>query len=247
MTKRIFAHRGLSRLAPENTLAAFRALKPHRVPWLETDLDLTADGDIIILHDADLDRTTDHTGSVHELTHTELANVDAGSWFGDAFIGEPLPTLDQVMAIVNEDQLNVNFELKAHLADDPVRRDQLIDQFSDALGHLNPKSDILVSSFSPEMLQRFSAVQPDVKTAALFKKEQLDLDWISIAKAAGASAVHPEVVGLTKERVQAMKTAGLDVNVWTVNSLSQANQLFNWGVDGVFTDIAQDFPSRYLN
>ena len=247
MTKQIFAHRGLSRLAPENTLAAYRELKKHGVKWLETDLDLTQDGDIVILHDADLDRTTDHSGSVHELTHDELAKVDAGSWFSDAFIGEPLPTLAQVIQVINADQLNVNFELKAHLAGDPVRRDQLIRQFSAALAGVNPASQILVSSFSPEMLTRFSAVQPAIKTAVLFKREQLAQDWIAIAQKTGASAVHPEVGGLTKDRVRALKAAGLAVNVWTVNSLSKANQLFNWGVDGVFTDISQDFPSRYLN
>ncbi|WP_288531572.1 glycerophosphodiester phosphodiesterase family protein, partial [uncultured Secundilactobacillus sp.] len=79
------------------------------------------------------------------------------------------------------------------------------------------------------------------------KREQLAQDWIAIAQKTGASAVHPEVWGLTKDRVRALKAAGLAVNVWTVNSLSKANQLFNWGVDGVFTDISQDFPSRYLN
>lgn len=247
MTKKIFAHRGLSRLAPENTLAAYRELKKHGVKWFETDIDITKDGDIVMLHDADLDRTTDHSGPLHDLSHDEMLKVDAGSWFSDVFMGEPLPTLSQVIQVINEDHLNVNFELKDHLTTDLVLLDQLITQFSVDISDINDNSQILVSSFSTEMLQRFSAVKPTIKTAMILKKEQLGENCIEIAQKIGANAVHPQVVGLTKNMVRSLKEAGFDVNVWTVNSLSKANQLFNWGVDGVFTDISHKFPTWYFS
>ena len=82
---RVIAHRGMSTLAPENTLAAFRLCAEHGVRWFEFDCDLLADGTVVVIHDDTLDRTTDHTGGYHALTAADLGLIDAGSWFGAGF------------------------------------------------------------------------------------------------------------------------------------------------------------------
>ena len=110
---RVYAHRGMSALAPENTLAAFALCAEHGVRWFELDVDVLADGTVVVVHDTTLDRTTDRGGAYHGLSAADLAGIDCGSWFSAAFAGEPLPTLPQVVALMNESGLNANVELKS--------------------------------------------------------------------------------------------------------------------------------------
>lgn len=243
-TKRIFAHRGMSQLAPENTLAAFHKVKESGVHWLETDLDLTADGHIVILHDESIDRTTDKKGAIHELTLAEVESADAGSWFGPEFTGQRIPTLTQLIDLINADGLNVNFELKPYLGGD-ARAAKLIDGFAAELKRVSPTSQVIVSSFNASMLKQFKALSPETPTAILFKRNQLNENWAAVADATGSKIIHPDVRGLTQERVRKLKQAGYQLNVWTVNNLRTAYQLFNWGVDGVFTDISHRFPEAF--
>ncbi|MGL0747628.1 glycerophosphodiester phosphodiesterase family protein [Secundilactobacillus paracollinoides] len=243
-TKRVFAHRGMSQLAPENTLAAFHKVKESGVHWLETDLDLTADGQIVILHDESIDRTTDKKGAIHELTLAEVETADAGSWFGSEFTGQRIPTLPQLIDLINADGLNVNFELKPYLGRDE-RATTLIEGFAKELKRVSPQSQVIVSSFNATMLKQFKALSPDTPTAMLFKRTQSKQDWAAIATDTGSKIIHPDVRGLTRARVEKLKKAGFELNVWTVNSLKAAYHLFDWGVDGVFTDISHRFPEAY--
>ncbi|PKF50790.1 glycerophosphoryl diester phosphodiesterase [Enterovibrio nigricans] len=242
--KTLFAHRGMSSLAPENTLAAFSLVKEHGLTWIECDVDVLADGTIVVSHDDTLDRCTDRTGSLYDLTREDLEDIDAGSWFADDFIGERIPTFGQLIALVNVHKLNINVEIKSCTAG-MAMTEKLIDGVIKGLENLSDDCDLLVSSFNPLALAEFKRRSPETAVACLFEKETLQPDWLSILQACGADAIHVEDTSVTKERVIAMKEQGFMVNVYTVNNLARANQLFNWGVDGVFTDIGQSFPSRY--
>lgn len=242
--KTLFAHRGMSALAPENTLAAFNLCPEYGLSWVEVDVDVLADGTVVVSHDDTLDRCTNRTGSLYDQTFEDLQDIDAGSWFGDNFIGEPLPTFSQFIELVNKHKLNINVEIKSCTAG-WEHTEKLIDGVINGLKKLNRNSDLLVSCFNPLALAEFKRRSPDTAVACLFEKETLQQDWLSILQACHAEAIHVENDGLTKEMVHEMKHHGYAVNVYTVNDLARANQLFNWGVDGVFTDVGHLFPSRY--
>lgn len=239
--KTIFAHRGMSSLAPENTLAAFRLCHSHNVQWLECDVDILGDDTLVMSHDDTLDRCTNRSGSLYDLTQQDLTQIDAGSWFAEPFAGEPIPTFHQFIALLNELKLDANIEIKSCTAG-WQKTLKLIDGVIEGLKQLDSDRKVIISSFNHLALYEFKKRAPQYPTACLFTKETLWEDWESMLQACQAEYIHPEDEGLTREHVAAFKAKGYKVNVYTVNSLLRANQLFNWGVDGIFTDIAQQFP-----
>lgn len=240
LKRQVIAHRGLNRLAPENTLAAFRLAAEHGCQWIETDVDILKDGTPIIMHDTLLDRTTNATGYFYDLDSTDIANIDAGSWFSSQYAGEPIPTLRQLVDLMNETGLNANIELKSNERGKATSM-QLIDNTLAELDRLDPEREIIISSFNHLLLHHVHEARPDIPIGALFVVDNLWEDWKSILELVGATYIHPEDAGLTPHKVAAFREAGYGVNVWTVNGKDRANELFNWGVTGVFTDIANEF------
>lgn len=233
-----FAHRGLSATHPENTLAAFTAAADAGFTWCETDVDLAACGTPVLLHDTDLDRTTNFSGSLYEHTAEQLASADAGSWFAPEFAGEPVPTLAQLIDLMNQRGLNANIELKSN-EQGRERSLQLVDAVIEQLDRLEPGRLALVSSFNHLLLAELKRRAPQYRVGALFTREMLQPDWLSVLELINADAVHIQSDGLTRATVGQLRAAGYDVNVWTVNSRARANELRNWGVTGVFTDSAE--------
>ena len=236
LERAVLAHRGLPSVAPENTMAAFRAAADAGAGWIETDVDLLADGTPVLIHDTALERTTDRGGSIYGLRAADLAHVDAGSWFGPDFAGERLPTLEAFIDFVNERGINANIELKAN-EQGAARSVELVDTLAAALERLDAGRQVLVSSFSQPLLMAFHQRHPRYATAVLYESATIRPDWRSVAELCGAVAIHPEDTGLTEAMVRAVRAAGYGVNVWTVNRPDRANQLFNWGCTGVFTDV----------
>jgi len=239
--KKIIAHRGLPALAPENTMAAFNSAVSFGAKWIETDIGITSDGVLVIMHDDYLDRTTSIAGPLVDTSWSDLQKASAGSWYGSDFASEKVPTVEEFINFVNEHQINVNFELKSVIG----RRanelaDNLVAQFATLLEKLNPNINVIVSSFNPLMLMKLKNIKPNVRLAVLFEDHTFYEDWTLIMQAVGAEIIHPQSEGLTKEQVLEMKSYDYEVNVWTVNERDRANELFNWGVDGVFTDRFSD-------
>nr|NLD41748.1 glycerophosphoryl diester phosphodiesterase [Actinomycetales bacterium] len=240
----VIAHRGMSSLAPENTLAAFRLCAEHGVTRFELDVDLLADGTVIVLHDSTLDRTTNRTGAYHELSRADLGRIDAGSWFSPEFAGEPVPTLDQVVDLMNENGLDANVELKVRRVPAAQQR-ALVTAVARDLDRLDPDRDVLISSFSPLLLHEFRRVVPGARIGILFENKRMNGLWHSVGLMLDAAALHPSDSTVTRKSVRRFREAGYEVNVYTVNSRERAEQLAEWGVTGVFTDRAQDFPEDW--
>ena len=237
----IFGHRGLSSLAPENTMAAFRCAVDHQVKWVEADVDVIADGTVIICHDSTLDRTTNRTGRYDDLTAADLAGIDAGGWFSPRFVGEPLPALSDLIDLMNDSGLNANIEIKPNETGKEATL-RLIDGVITQLERLRPDVKVIVSSFSHLLLHLFKQRAPEVPVGCLYESRALSGDWRSTLEIVGADYIHPEDSGLTRQQVQEFRAEGYGVNVWTVNSPSRANELFNWGVTGVFSDVPHQIP-----
>ncbi|WP_209304163.1 glycerophosphodiester phosphodiesterase family protein [Rothia nasimurium] len=239
---RIFAHRGASGTCPENTLAAFTAAADSGATWVETDVDIAACGTPVLLHDTDLDRTTNLTGPLYSYTAEQLSGADAGAWFSPDTAGEPVPTLAQLIDLANERGLNLNIELKSN-KQGAERSRLLIDRVIEELAHLQPGREVIVSSFNHLLLAEFKRRAPQYAVGALFVTEMLQPDWRSVLELIDTSAAHLEDRALTRATVRALREAGYEVNVWTVNSPAHANELKNWGATGVFTD----YPERLLH
>jgi len=239
MTKKIFAHRGIPTLAPENTMASFNEVISYGINWLETDLSITKDEKVFIIHDDKLNRTTNRTGSIETLDSSDVKAADAGYWFAEKYRGEKIPTLNQLIDFLNIHKLNANIELKGVVGDDANHlADSLVKQFSEALDRLDENVDLIISSFNPIMLEKMYQLKPNLKYAVLFDEDGLKEDCNLTMQACHAKIINTDSNGLTKEKIKKMQDYGYQINVWTVDSISRARELFSYGVDGVFTNIA---------
>lgn len=233
----VFAHRGLPSQAPENTIASFARAADCGATWIETDVDITRDGTPIIIHDTTLDRTTNRSGGFYSRTADDLVGTDAGAWYGKDFAGEGIPTLSQLVEFLNARHVNANIEIKQN-EEGAERTLELIRAVSAALEGLDEEREVIISSFSQPLLLKFHEHAPELAIGVLYETVALYDDWRSVLELCGATHIHPEDRGLTRDRVRMFRDAGYGVNVWTVNSSARANELFNWGCTGVFTDIA---------
>lgn len=243
---RIIAHRGASSLAPENTVAAFAKCIDLGVQWFEFDVDIIGDGTLIVIHDQTLDRTTDKSGPYYKLNYSDLRKIDAGAWFAPTFRFERIPELASVLGLIRDNPLRANLEIKPCLGGDELRR-ELVTRVARSLKELEGRAadKILVSSFDHEQLAWFHEKRPDIPTGYLFDRETQDQDaWRTEAAELGCLAIHPDDNGLTRDEVAAMRDAGFEVNVWTVDDVDRARELAEWGVNGIFTNRPQDFPAE---
>jgi glycerophosphoryl diester phosphodiesterase len=229
---RWIAHRGAGKLAPENTLAAFRLGAAHGYSAFECDVKLAADGVPFLLHDATLDRTTDAQGVAGERAWADLSRLDAGTWHGRTWAGEPIPTLDAIAAFCHANGHALNIEIKPTPGD--ARRT------GEAVAHAAARSwqgaprPPLLSSFEPDALDAARAARPGLPRALLL--DALQDGWLDLALSLGCVAVVANHDATTPAAVQALHAAGLWALCYTVNDAARARELQQWGVDALITD-----------
>lgn len=226
----ILAHRGNRVAAPENTLAAFRAVAATGADGVELDVQLSADGAPVVIHDETLDRTTDGAGAVRDHTLAALRALDAGRWFGEAFAGERIPTLAEVLDLFRDGALILNVELKTSIEPYPG----LVPAVLAELRHAGMEARVVLSSFNHYTLLEAARLAPEIPRAALFS-DVVIAPW-DYARRHGFSAVHPERHGCDAALIRSCHEAGLAVRTYTVNDPAEAARLLALGVDGIFTD-----------
>ena len=228
----VIAHRGASGTRPENTLCAFRRAEALGAQMIELDVQLTRDGEVVVIHDWTLARTTDGRGRVASRTLRELRRLDAGAWFDPAYRGETIPTLREVLDAV---RMRVNVELKAR-GDDGLEARAL-----DVVRAAGAEGRVIFSSFHPQSLVRLRARAGDADIAVLWSRQRL-LMALRLAEGVGATALHIRNGAVVPGEVRAARARGLEVRVWTVNEPGESAALQALGVSGLFTD----FPERFL-
>ena len=222
------AHRGAPLVAPENTLAAFRAAQEQGATWIECDVQLTRDAVPIIFHDFTLDRTSNGHGRVEKAEWREIQKLDAGSWFGAKFRGEKILTLREVLQFSSENKMAVNLELKCS----DERSALLAEIVHEAIKHHD--QPILVSSFNYEVLVALRRINLNV--ALGLNCEEWHLSHISRAKKIEAYSIHVNQRDVNATLMEECRSNFLQVLAFSVNDSARAKTLHKLGVLSLFTD-----------
>lgn len=239
------AHRGASAHAPENTLAAITDGVARDADMVEVDVQRTADGELILMHDTDLVRTTDAeekfpdhgSYAISDFTMDEVRQLDAGSWFDESFAGEPVPTLAEALALLREaNDVGLLLEVK-----EPARYPGIEPEVADELGRdpwwLQPAPPqqahrLVIQSFDWASMQRSHDLLPDIPHGLLGRVDEADIPEY----AAWANQINPGYPTIDAAYVEAVHEANLEIYVYTVNDAENMRAQIANGVDGIITN-----------
>ncbi|MFY2737736.1 glycerophosphodiester phosphodiesterase [Pseudocitrobacter faecalis] len=227
----VAAHRGGGRLAPENTLAAIDVGARYGHTMIEFDVKLSKDGEIFLLHDDNLERTSNGWGVAGDLNWHDLLRVDAGSWFSGEFKGEPLPLLSQVAERCREYGMMANIEIKPTTGTGPLTGKVVALAARELWTDMTPP---LLSSFEIDALEAAQQAAPELPRGLLL--DEWRDDWRELTTRLGCVSIHLNHKLLDEARVDALREAGLKILVYTVNRPQRASQLLRWGVNCICTD-----------
>ena len=231
----IFAHRGASAHAPENTLAAFELALAQNADAIELDVKLSADGQAVVIHDPTVERTTDGSGRVKDLSLQQLRALDAGSFVSEKYRGERIPSLEEVFEAVGK-RTFINVELTNY----NTPRDSLVETVCMLVKRFGLQKRVLFSSFFASNLSKAQAYLPEVPRGLLAFNGFLGAWGRSFGfNFGGYQALHPYLKDVTIQQVQRVHRLNRRVHVWTVNAAEDMRRLFHWGVDAIFTDDPQ--------
>jgi glycerophosphoryl diester phosphodiesterase len=225
----IIAHRGASGHAPENTIAAFQRAVELGATFIETDLHLTRDARFVAIHDAVLDRTTNGHGAVREFTLAGVKELDAGMWFDRQFMGQRIPTLEEVLAFASEHDVVFYLELKFEAAWG------MHHTLAATIQSSGNAARTIVISFDPGTLKAMRQVDASIMMGLLVEKARPDM--VKAALDAGARQLCPRADLVTRDLVERAHGADLQVVTWTVNDAPQMRAMIEAGVDGIMTDL----------
>jgi glycerophosphoryl diester phosphodiesterase len=231
----IFAHRGASAHAPENTLAAFELALVQNADAIELDVKLSADGYAVVIHDPTVNRTTGSQGRVSDLSLQQLQALDAGRFFSEKYRGEKIPSLEEVFEVVGK-RTFINVELTNY----NTPRDSLVETVCMLVKKFGLQKRVLFSSFFASNLSKARAYLPEVPRGLLAVNGFLGAWARSFGFNFGRyQALHPYLKDVTVQQVQRVHRLNRRIHVWTVNAEEDMRRLFHWGVDAIFTDDPQ--------
>ena len=235
---RWIAHRGAGKLAPENTLAAFRLGAEHGYRMFECDAKLSADGVVFLLHDATLERTTNGQGVAGEQHRMSLSGLDAGSWHSIQYQGEPLPTLDSVAQFCLSGGHALNIEIKPTPGTEWATGEAVAQRAEQLWQGAAPPP--LLTSFQTAALAAAQSVAPSLPRGVLL--DTLWSGWLEQALALDCRAVVAHFSLWNESNVSEVHQAGLRCLSYTVNDEATAQHLLDLGTDGIMTDRVDLFP-----
>ncbi|MDY0744182.1 glycerophosphodiester phosphodiesterase [Paucibacter sp. R3-3] len=232
------AHRGAGKLAPENTLAAFRVGAQHGYRAFECDVKLSRDGLPFLLHDDTLNRTTRERGIAGARDWAELSRIDAGAWHSRAYAGETLPSLDAIAQFCIANGHALNIEIKPTTGSE-LETGEVVGREVLRLWTGQPNHLPLFSSFKPDALIGAARSAPEVPRALLL--DALKPGWLEQAKTLGCIGVVANYTLMDRTTIDAIHAAGMKAAVYTVNDPASAQWLISNGIDGIITDAVDRF------
>ncbi|WP_407270810.1 glycerophosphodiester phosphodiesterase [Radiobacillus sp. PE A8.2] len=229
-----YAHRGASAYYPENTLIAFEKAIELGATGIETDVQMTRDGELVLIHDESLQRTTGINSLVKDISYDLIKDADAGSWFHQDFSTVRIPKLAELLELVKDTNVTINIELKNGILFYPTLEEKVIE----LIRTYGITDRVILSSFNHYSLVKVKEIAPEITTGVLFM-EGLYQPW-NYAKQLGATALHAITYATQPELVAEARNYGIIYNTFTVNNKIQMEQLISGGVAGIITD----YPDR---
>lgn len=229
---KVIGHRGAAAYAPENTIESIHTAADLGVEWVELDVKLTRDHVPIIFHDEELERITGTSGLVAQSDLAAIRELDAGSWFGESFIGAKIPTLEEALDAILERGLGLNLEIKPC----PGRERETAEVALDYLSQIWDEHDkLLISSFQHVSLEAALDVAYDWHRGLLLPAD-LPENWEELAEYLEVSTINLNGNTVTREQLESAIDLGKPVLAYTINDPMKARELQGWGVDGFFSD-----------
>lgn len=234
----IFAHRGSKGTHPENTLIAFKEAINVKADGIELDVQLSKDNELVIIHDGDVKRTTNGTGLIKNLTLNEIKQLDAGSWFDSAFKDEKIPTFEEVLQLLVDENYQgiLNIEIKTDEHDyEGIEANILA-----SLKKYPLSCGLLLSSFNPETMKRVIALDNTIEKAIILDKSNKKIQFC--VETEEIKGMHPSIKWI-KENTEFVKTFEKNLRPWTVNSEEDILLSFELGLAAIHTD----FPEKAMS
>jgi len=229
----VVAHRGTAGYAPENTMASFERAIQMNADYLELDIQLSKDNELVVIHDSTVDRTTNGSGAVQDFTLAQLRDLDSGSWFDEKFKDQRIPTLGEVLAL-SRGKIGVLIETKwPHLY--PGLEQKLADELVAYQMHM-PTERVIVQSFDQDSVKRFHAIMPHIPIGVLVEDEAILAEDKLTELAEYVAYVNPALELVTGDAIERIHSHGMKIFPWTVRSRNVVQPLLRLGVDGVITD-----------
>jgi len=229
---KIIAHRGASAYAPENTMAAFRKALDMKADGIELDVHLTKDNHIVVIHDGNVDRTSNGSGIIADMTLKELRQLDFGSWFSEEFGGEKIPTLEEVLDLLKGWNGLLNIELKMVR---PGLYEGLEKKVIDMVKSYNMLENTIISSFNHYSLANVKKIESNMKIGLLYSAGIYE-PW-NYAASLNADAIHPNYISIVPEIVESCHAHNIQVNPYTVNNPEHILYMLKAKVDGIITNV----------
>ena len=230
ITTQIFAHRGSAGTHPENTMAAFREAERVGADGIELDVQLSKDGEIVVIHDEDLSRTTNGSGFVQDYTLSQLKELDASCNFTGEIQVQRIPTLTEVLDMYRHNYMLLNIELKNTKFLYPGMEEKVIY----LVRKYNMQDRVIISSFNHYSLVHCYQLDPEIETAPLYR-DGLFRPW-AYAKAIGAKAIHPNIKAAPNFIISAAMKDNIAVRPYTINKEKVMKRLFKINCTGIITD-----------
>jgi glycerophosphoryl diester phosphodiesterase len=227
-------HRGARGHAPENTMASFAKGAEMGVDAVETDIQLSKDGEVVLIHDHTVDRTTSGGGFVRDMTLAELKGLDAGGWYDPRFAGERIPILAELLAWA-KDRVGVALEIK----NGPIYYPGIVEKTVRVVRRHGMERQVILISFDHLVLREAKTIAPEIATGILYVGGLVDA--VAAARAALADSLNPHWAYVTPELVRAAHAAGIAVSAWNPNDAATLRMLSDMGVDSAGTDYPELF------
>lgn len=238
----VVAHRGGAALAPENTLGAFANALKIGVDMVECDVHLSKDGELVVMHDPDLTRTTDGNGFIYQMDLADIQKLDAAAKFkGGPWPAERVPTLDEVLDLVKgKTKIQIEIKVEKFLG----RYAGIEQKVIDAVNARGMVDDVVIISFDFPTIAEVKKLDPHFKTGALMNATTLSLNAkrphdefvAEVLQQTGADYIMPSAAGVSDLLVNAVHAAGLKIGVWTVDGPGEMRRMAEWGVDAITTN-----------
>lgn len=234
----IFAHRGSKGTHPENTLIAFKEAIKVKADGIELDVQLSKDKELVIIHDGDVNRTTNGSGLIKDLTLNEIKKLDAGSWFDSIYKEEKIPTFDEVLELLVEEKYSgiLNIEIKT----DEYDYDGIEAKILASLKRHSLSCNLLLSSFNPETMKRVMSLDNTIEKAIILDNSKKKIQFCLETKE--IEGMHPSIKWI-KENIEFVKNFDKKLRPWTVNSEEDIILSFELGLTAIHTD----FPEKAMS